>query len=477
MRSCFSLATTLSLRILLGAGLLTTGCDDELPGPLDLGPPLEDLGEGEDVPTPELPEAPDIKTEPSNHCESTWTYVMPESGIASHPVTASDGRTLIAAGDTLRRISATGTSADDCSPPFKAAGEVLGTPTMTTTGIAFVGSASGKLYAVSRQCKAKWTAPVNLRAKACEKTGSASFCTLTSQAVREAPALLTDTAIFILDDTPALYRVDDLGAQPDYRWPFLTSDPDPMPGAAPVIAGGQEDTAFVAFPTRRTVVAVNTNGSRRWEFDELLGAPGGPPERYVTSPLAVTKEGDIVFAAGKPDGDAFSDLALYRLLSTSPDKQARIAPGFPRALGLASDAVRGIAIAPDESVVLAMAGNGIIKLDQEGNQLWKFIGDEESLRATSVPALGDDGSIFVTAEPRFVYGIDKDGLRIFRYESPGGGVLDTTSPTIREDGVVLVHFGSELKAYTCDATRGLAVSSWPRYQRNNRSSGRLEEPN
>ena len=114
------------------------------------------------------------------------------------------------------------------------------------------------------------------------------------------------------------------------------------------------------------------------------------------------------------------------------------------------------------------------KLDPDGNILWKFIGDAESLRVTSVPAIANDGSVFLTAEPHFVYGVNSDGHRIFRYEPAAGGELTTTSPAISGNGTILVHLGTELKAYSCPEVSGLAVSSWPRYQRNNRNTGNLQ---
>ena len=467
----------MTVRAPLLALLLAGACDEGLPTASDLGKPATVDAPDVVLPVDSEPVI-DVSDQPKNQCDVTWSYVMPESGIASQPVVDAEGRTLIAAGNTLRRVAADGSNDADCAPPFVAPGEALGSPSLAANGAAFVGTGSGKLFGVSRQCKAKWGAPVDLWASACAKFKTPQYCDRTAKPVREAPALLGDRTIFVLDATPAIHRIDDLGAQPDYQWPFLTQDTEPLPGATPVIAGGDVTTAFVAFPTRRTVVAMDVTGSRRWEFSEFLDPPEGAPIREITSPLALTADGSVVFAAGEPDGDSYKNLAIYQLKATSNNgKVAEVVSGFPRPLGLQQDAVRGIAVTPSNELVLAMAGNGVIRLDAQGEILWKFIGDAESLRATSVPTLGKDGSIFVTAEPRSVYGIDPDGHRVFRYESPGAGILDTTSPAISDTGMVLVHFGSELKAYTCTQTHGLAVSSFPRYQRNNRSSGRLEEPN
>ncbi len=456
-----------------GVALSLVACSESLPEVPDTGPPIPDLfGPTEDVVIPDdTPVAPDSGPPPTNQCSEAWTYTMPESGTASHPIVDDENRAVIAAGDTLRRVLANGTNDPACTP-FRQPGDELGTPALSATGTLYVGGRSGRMFAVSRQCAGTWASPPVLRELACASAqGEAKvrFCTAGEGAIREAPALL-DGALFVVDATPALYRLNDVGAQAEFVWSHLSVDNQPLAGSAPVIAGG--DVPFVAFATLQTVVAVDTTGGRRWSFEELLA---GEP-RVLTGPLAVTKEGDLLLVTGRPNGDAFDDLLLYRLRATSPDKKARVAPGFPKAIPIVSDAVRGMAVAPDESIVLAMAGNGVVRLDPSGALLWKFIGDAESLRATSVPTLGDDGSIFVTAEPRFVYGVSGDGRLVFRYESPGEGVKTTTSPAIRPDGTVLVHFGSELKAYACTETSGLATSSWPRYQRNNRNTGNLGEP-
>jgi outer membrane protein assembly factor BamB len=451
--------------------LALSACGDSFPVVPDTGPDYADLFTPEDEGPNDL-SAPDtgpgdVGGGASNVCEAAWTYQVSESGAATHPIIDGDGIVTLTAGTSLRRIDLDGNDAAVCPSPYVAAGQVLGSPSMNNTGTVYVGSVQGAVHAVTKSCKAKWAVAPVPRSAACEQTGKPIFCEGGAKPITEAPALL-ENAVFALDETPALYRLNDLGTQAEFVWSFLTGDTDPVPDAAPVISG--EADPFIAFPTRRTIAAVNGNGAKRWLF-EL------PEGKEITSPLAVTASGDLLFAMGNPAGGGFyTELEIGKILAESPDKSGRMAPGFPRALAVTLDAVRGIAIAPDESLVLAMAGNGIIRLAPDSTQLWKFIGGAESLRATSVPTIADDGSTFVTAEPRSVIGVGLLGEQIFRYEVPGGGILDTTSPLIADDGTVLVYFGSQVRAYRCSETKGLAVSSWPRYQRNNRSSGQLQEP-
>ncbi len=455
----------------LVALLALAACGDSLPSVPDTGPDYADLFAPKDEGPGDMG-APDTGPEDvgggsSNECEASWTYQVPESGAATHPIIDGDGIVTLTAGTSLRRIDLDGNDAAVCTSPYVAAGQVLGSPSMNNTGTVYVGSVQGAVHAVTKSCKSKWAISPVPRKSACAQTGKPIFCEGEPKPISEAPALL-ENAIFALDETPALYRLNDLGTQSEFVWSFLTGDTESVPDAAPVISG--ETDPFVAFPTRRMIAAVNGNGAKRWLFE----LPAG---KEITSPLAVTALGDLLFAMGTPVGGGFyTELEIGKILAVSPDKTGRMAPGFPRALSVTLDAVRGIAIAPDESLVLAMAGNGIIRLAPDSSQLWKFIGGEESLRATSVPTIADDGSTFVTAEPRSVIGVGLLGEQIFRYEVPGGGILDTTSPLIADDGTVLVYFGSQVRAYRCTETKGLAVSSWPRYQRNNRSSGQLQEP-
>jgi hypothetical protein len=198
----------------------------------------------------------------------------------------------------------------------------------------------------------------------------------------------------------------------------------------------------------------------------------------ITSPLAVDSDGAVIFAVGDVKADHFENLYLVKLLSDgTPSKSAIVAPGYPIPFPsiITLDTVHGLALGSDDSVYVGMALNGLMRMSATGEVLWKFIGDEESLRVSSVPTVADNGSVFITAEPHFIYGVDKDGNRIFRYEPPAGGELETTSPVIRNDGKILVNLGTELKAWSCPNVTGLAASSWPRYQRNNRNGGNLQE--
>ena len=452
------------LPILVVSSLAWTGCDDELPAapPDTQGPNYAEIFGTDRDDGPEIAEAPDVSAPvdvPSDdQCTPRWSFVRTEGGVAGHVAVDPSGATTLVAGSSVRRVKLNGQEDTTCTP-YHATGEQLGSPALSTAGLVFLGSSTGRLHALTTKCKAKWP-PLTLSAV---------------DPVREAPALAppvrgNETVLYVLDTRPALHRVTDLGNQPTHDWPHYVDD-DALEGAAPIYSGG--DNPFVVFPSRRMVTAVGPNGARRWQLDIFRGEGD---EREVTSALAMTADRRVLFAAGRRFGDTFRELALYRLVPDTASTEAVVDAGYPIDIGIVQDTVTGIVLGPNGGIVLATLGHGIVKLDPDGKELWRFVGDEESLRVRGVPALGNDGSAYFMAEPHLFVAVDTDGHRIFRFTDPTQGELRTTSPAIHSDGTVLVHFGVNLLAYRCTAS-DLANSSWPRYQRNNRSTGNLQANN
>ena len=121
----------------------------------------------------------------------------------------------------------------------------------------------------------------------------------------------------------------------------------------------------------------------------------------ITSPLAVDSDGAVIFAVGDVKADHFENLYLVKLLSDgTPSKSAIVAPGYPIPFPsiITLDTVHGLALGSDDSVYVGMALNGLMRMSATGEVLWKFIGDEESLRVSSAPTVADNGSVFITAD-------------------------------------------------------------------------------
>ncbi len=449
------------------------GCDDQL----SVDPDIPDVDYSElfgtggddaadDTTDEDVDDTGDDTGEPDNdQCTLDWAYSKPEGGVASHPI-VSDGIATIVAGDTLRRIGKNGTTDPICDKPAVVPGEKLGTPAQDDSGNFWVGTTSGKLVRINKKCQVTDTIDIE---EACGADCNELVKDGTPHAVREAPALGTNAHVYVLDQQPVLHKFNGDG---DYIVPFVTLD-ERKRDAAPIYITPQDGgEAYVAFATMHTVAAVKAqNHVELWTFDAFVDDPA---DLEITSTMAVTQEGKVVFVGAKVAGSAHDEHKLYRLTAAGEAKEGVVDNGFPIALDLPLDTIHALVIAADESIYAATQAHGVIKFDKTGTELWRFIGDEESLRATTVPTLGDDGALYFTAEPHFFFGVDANGVRIARHEATGD--LETTSPAVRGDGKVLVHFGTELRAYTCP-TKGLQNSSWPRYQRNNRNSGNLQEIN
>jgi hypothetical protein len=389
---------------------------------------------------------------PVEQCELEWAFVRTEGGMPSHPIVDADGVSTIVAGTTLRRIDADGQ--EDCTTPFVADGELLGHPSQNAAGTFYVGTTSGKVIAVTKKCAQKWIFPVSPS---------------NPHAIRQAPALDGNDTLYVLDDRPTLTQISDLGVQAVSDWSYHLSG-QPLSRSAPAIVAGNQ--SFVVVSSNRSVTAVNTGGDKRWEFTKFLAGDFGDWE--VTSTIAVTSSRQILFVAAEKEADTYKNHTLYRLQPDSNNAVAVIDSGFPKAIDLTLDTVTAVVISPDQSLYLSTLGHGIIKLDMNGSEIWRFVGDTVSLRIGSVPTLGNDGSIYFTAEPHYFFGVSAEGGQIAQYTVLDGGELSGTSPAISAQGLLLVHIGVQLRAYSCAST-GLALSSWPRYQRNNRSSGNLLE--
>lgn len=457
--------TALPLLFLIGA----FGCADILDIPdtseVDFGG-LFDEGKVIDVPKP-IDDGPEVVVVDNDQCTLSWEQTRPSGGVASHPAVEADGVITVTAGSQMWRYDSTGSSTVICPAPFEAAGENFGTPSVDGDGATYIGTKTGKVFAVTRKClpKTKWSAPAKLAGKdgaACKHNpDNPVLCDGEVFGISSAP-VLTSKHLWVLDDRPTLHKITK--AEGAYLANFITVD-EPLPGAAAVFV----DTGasrFIAFPTKHSVIARQETAGPAFTFDAFEDTG-----REVTTPLAVTKDGKLVFVGGKPEGSAHIEIALYRLKAEPDGKKAVIDDGFPKAIDLPLDTIHGIVIGADESVYAATESHGLVKYDSEGVEQWRFIGDNVSLRLSSVPALANN-NVFITAEPNLVYGVDLDGNRIFERESSNA---QTTSPAITEDGTVIVHYGTKILALKCKGTTGLADSGWPRYQRNNRNTGNILE--
>ena len=89
----------------------------------------------------------------------------------------------------------------------------------------------------------------------------------------------------------------------------------------------------------------------------------------------------------------------------------------------------------------------------------------------STPAIGADGTIYISCSNYKFYALNPDGTQKWEYTTEG--IIDS-SPAIGVDGTIYVgSYDNKLYAFI-DDNGGLADTQWPKYQQNNSNTGRVE---
>jgi len=412
---------------------------------------IDDLGASDNGPTVDSTDSqPDTQTEPS--CTPLWSFERTEGGVPSSPVLSPDGTTGIASSNTFRRVSITGQELCVTEVP----GTYMGNPSLNGAGTYFLGTSQGEVVAITKNCDVKWTS---------DSTNTHA------SAIRHAPALDGEASLYVADEHPSIHRMTDLGSNGVTDWSYLIFD-DPLPNASPGFMGGNDP--FVILASKHMITAVNATGSKRWAYDAIQG---GDEPWEITATVVMTTAGETLTAIGKSEGSNHTDHQIVRIQAApTPGGDAVMVDGWPKPIDLGLDTVNALVLGPDNSLFVATTAHGLVRLDSEGNELWRYVGEEQSLRIQAAPTLGDDLSVYFVAEPHYFYSVSGAGSQLFQYTSPKGGDLASTSPALHTNGHVLVHLGTQLLCYHCSAS-SLALSSWPRYQRNNRASGSVLEAN
>ncbi|MDB4683889.1 PQQ-binding-like beta-propeller repeat protein, partial [bacterium] len=188
---------------------------------------------------------------------------------------------------------------------------------------------------------------------------------------------------------------------------------------------GSDGTIYLK--SNRSVIALNPNGTKKWEYNTA---------NYISGNTAIGENGAVYFAVNKPSGTG---------------KESRI---------LALDGQTGEVIWSSK------------KLDRKWHRVnvafenWRLC-----------PAIGSDGTIYIVYHNRRVYSsnwtnhtvlvaIDgKTGERKWDYVLGGygqGGGRNSSGPAIGDDGTIYVAAGYFVGAFS-SSSLGLAKSSWPKF--------------
>lgn len=118
----------------------------------------------------------------------------------------------------------------------------------------------------------------------------------------------------------------------------------------------------------------------------------------------------------------------------------------------------------------------LISLNPNGTLRWEY--EVESIHTWDdiycTPTIGYDGTIYFGAETGYLYAIDQDGNYLWEQELQWGN--NWSSPAIKSDGTLYIgtissEWTGNLYAVKTESL-GLALSVWPKFQHDNKNTGR-----
>jgi len=361
--------------------------------------------------------------------EFKWEYEGP--GILSSPAMSSDGAIYaFSENDTLYSVNSDGTLKWKYALPdtiWYFPTNIFVSPVVGTDGVIYVFAVDGYLYAINSDGTLKWKYPI--------KT---SFPTIYGT-----PAVGSDGTIYAFAPD-SLFAINPNGS---LKWEI-----DIGGGNVSVPAIGLDGTIYIG--ADRDLYAINPDGSVKWSIDMA-------PAIYVGVGLALESDGTLyVLGVGGID-DAGNILAVnpdgtiewtYQI-----EEQYFIAMGCP-------------VIGPNG--IIYLAGNigytgYIYAISNDGHLQWKVENPGINNQELATFAIDSDGIIYIQEGA-----LNPDGT--LEWEYPLGDIVVSSmgSPVIGSDGTIYV--GSPTGLYAFEGTsQGLASSAWPRFQHDNKNTGRI----
>jgi len=199
--------------------------------------------------------------------------------------------------------------------------------------------------------------------------------------------------------------------------------------------------------------AFDPNGNLKWAFQ-------GDGE---ISPPAIACDGSLYFASGN---------YLCALSSNGTLKWRYQTNGSTYSPAIGSDGTIYFGSTAYDAEYNPYASS-LFALTPSGNLKWShsLSSDGYVSHIESTPAVGKDGTIYITHYPLGLCAFDADGNLKWNIHE----VCPSSSPVVAEDGTIYVS--GELKFYAIrTASFGLADSPWPCYAHDNQNTGRAGGP-
>jgi len=291
---------------------------------------------------------------------------------------------------------------------LRTGGPVRSSPARSASGLTVVGGSDGNLYAVDRF----GGAPADAGADADVDGGGAEAGVQPARAVwkrmlapmSSSPAIAADGTIYVASTDGKLSAVAADGSA--VRWSATTND---TLGSSPALA--RDGTVYVGSSDRK-VYAFTPDGATKWAFETggaVLGSPvvGGDEAVYVGSSdgklLALTPDGKLrwSYATGGPitGAPAVRGGTVY---VGSDDKKLHAVSTVDGAARWAYETLGAVAtpiVASNGTIYVGSADGRVYALTPSG---LLFFAVNAKGRVRSAPALGDDGTLYVTTDTSLV---------------------------------------------------------------------------
>jgi len=277
---------------------------------------------------------------------------------------------------------------------FPTGGAVRSSPAIGGDGTIYVGSEDGRIYAINSNGTLKWN----------YQTGGF---------IISSPAIGADGTIYVGSSDGRVYAINPNGT---LKWTFLTED---NVYSSPVI--GLDGTIYVgAYECR--LYAINPNGTLKWSF---------PGDGSFHSSPAIGNDGTIYAAGGGH---------LYAINADGTERWRR--GGLPGA-----SAFHSPAIGADGTIYVGtVEEKTLFAINPNGTLRWSLATGAAVLCS---PAIGPDGTIYVHSVPAFyeggpanVYAINPNGTQKWRFTTsivpPTHWDPASSSPAVGGDGTIYV---------------------------------------
>ncbi|MCB1221033.1 MAG: PQQ-binding-like beta-propeller repeat protein [Planctomycetales bacterium] len=352
-------------------------------------------------------------------------------------------------GRNTRRSPFIGAQSNALNWTFLSAGNISGSPVITSDGGVCIPSGDGNLYMLAADGSLAWSYKIT--------TGGYG-----------APAIGVDGALYICGFDGELYCLNPGGS---LRWTFTTGD---FLYASPAVAAN--GTIYFGSADGK-LYALNPDGSLQWAYatgDSVLSTPAIGPDGTIYfgsndfKLYAIRPDGSLLWTftgnnnfdappAIGPDGTIYVGNTDGTFYAINPDGSAQ----WSYATG--GDIFSSPAIAADGTIYFGSNDSKLYALDPDGNEQWSFTSGGE---VYSSSAIGADGTVYFGSYDNKVYALKPDGSELWSYTA-GNDI--SSSPAIGVDGSVYIA-SDDGKLYAFGQNAGneipladLAVSPDPGY--------------